>query len=103
MDAYLISTDTRKSLWLGKAIRFKHEDGTDRVEYYHRGSAHGSLNHETPILNKVLWKFLAEHAHKEVRIVFAGEFDEDEYELVGSGDVEVEIAEYLGSWPSRAG
>ena len=107
MDAFLISNQTRKSLWLGKAIRFDNEDGTETVQYFHRGSWNGPvshpvpilLNHENPILNKVLWKFLAEHARKDLHIVFAGEFDEDEYERVGSGDDEVEIAEYLGAWP----
>jgi hypothetical protein len=101
MDAYLISTETRMSFWLGRAIRFENKDGSERIEYYHRGPERGALNHEVPVLNKVLWKFLAEHAHKDLRIVFAGEFDEDEYELVGSGDEEVEIAEYLGAWPDR--
>jgi hypothetical protein len=54
-------------------------------------------NHEVSLLNKVLWRFLADHAHKELRIVFSGEFVEDDYDATSTHDVEAE--EYVKGWP----
>ena len=47
----------------------------------------------------VLWKFLAEHAKKDLRVVFSGEFNEDEYLFVAYD--ELKAAEYLRGWPPR--
>jgi len=99
MDAYLICPETKKALWLGKPIRTMDESHVERVLYYHRGPLGGSLNYNDQLLNMILWKFLAEHAHKDLRVVFSGEFDDDEYERIGSGDVESD--EYLQGWPPR--
>jgi hypothetical protein len=99
MDAFLVCRETRKSLWLGKPIRTMNNDGTERVLYYHWAGAEDPPNHEWPLLNKVLWKFPAYHAHLDMRVVFSGEFNEDEYERIGSDDFELE--EYLGDWPVR--
>ena len=45
----------------------------------------------------MLWKFLADHAHKEIRILFSGEFIDDDYEHISTSDVEAE--EYVKNWP----
>jgi hypothetical protein len=94
MDAYLICDATKKAMWLGKSIRSLADN---RILFYHRGPAEGPYNHEDIELAKVLWKFLSENGRGGVRVVFSGEYDEDEYERVGSGDVETE--EYLRGWP----
>jgi hypothetical protein len=91
MDAYLICPETKKSIWLGKPIRS--ED--DKVIYYNQNFRR--QNHEDSLLNKVLWRFLAEHAHKELRIVFSGEYNEDEYDRISTSDFEAE--EYVSDWP----
>lgn len=94
MDAYLICPETRKSLWLGKPIRHYDAEGKEFVSHYNR--RYTTHNHEDPILNKMLWKFLAEHAHKELRVVFDWEFKEHEYQRVeGPGDID----EYVENWP----
>jgi hypothetical protein len=97
MDAYLICPETRKSLWLGKPIRSDEKDGTERTRYYHRSSSEGPWNHERELLNMVLWKFLSDHARKDLRVVFSGDFDEDVYEEIGSEDFEMRA--YLQGWP----
>ena len=52
-----------------------------------------------PLLNKVLWRFLAEHARKELRVAFSGEFNDDEYQHIGTSDIEGE--NYVKDWPPR--
>ena len=52
---HLICNDCRVQLWLGKALI-----RNDKVFNFHIGEE-SSFNFERPILNKVLWKFLAEH------------------------------------------
>lgn len=99
MDAYLICPETKKEIWLGKPIRVEDNNGALRVAYFHRGSSDGPWNHEIDSINKLLWKFLAEHAHKELRVVFSGEYDDDEFDRV-AGD-EVELEEYVRGWPAR--
>src|SRR5215472_15018290 len=90
MDAYLICPETKKYMWLGKPIR---SDG-DFVDFYSQNPCRH--NHDNPLLNKVLWKFLSEHARKELRIVFSGEFIEDEFEAIWTSDIEAE--NYLKDW-----
>ena len=98
MDAYLICPETRMSLWLGKPIRLEDADGTVRTRYYHCGYENGPLNHENSFVNKVLWKFLADHAHRKLKIVFSGECDEEAYETILPVD-DGEAREYIKGWP----
>ena len=84
MDAYLICPETKKLIWLGKPIRSQ----DDKVLYYNQNYRH--CNHDVPLLNKVLWKFLAEHAHKELRVVFSGEYNDDEYVHLDTHESEAE-------------
>jgi len=94
MDAYLSCPETRKLIWLGKPIR----TSSDQVVFYSQNA--DNWNHDNPLLNKVVWKFLADHAHKELRVVFSGEFNEDEYDQIGSQDIETE--EYIKEWPPKS-
>lgn len=96
MDAYLICPQTKQLMWLGKPIRAI--DGK-RVVFYSQNAER--WNHEKEILNKVLWKFLAEHAHMELRVVFSGEFVDDDYEHISTHDIEAE--EYVKDWPPNEG
>ena len=93
MDAYLICPETKKLVWLGKPIR--DADDVARVIYYNQQP--GLHNHQDELLNKVLWRFLAEHAHKSLRIVFSGEYTDDEYEHISTSDIEAE--DYVRHWP----
>ena len=95
MDAYLICPETKKAMWLGKAITTEVDENVFDVIYYTQGPR--IPNHEKKLLNKVLWKFLSEHAHRELRVVFAGEYDDREYDLIDTVDVEAE--EYVAGWP----
>ena len=91
MDAYLTCSETKKLIWLGKPIRSEN----DRVVVYSQNEYR--YNHQDPLLNKVLWRFLADHAHKDLRVVFSGEFVDDEYEHISTSDIEAE--EYVRNWP----
>ncbi len=82
---------------LGKPIRAAH-DKTQVVFYSFNPM---KPNHERPLLNRVLWKFLAEHAHKELRIVFSGEYVEEDFDEIPALDVEAE--EYVEVWPPEHG
>ncbi len=93
MDAYLICPETKKLIWLGKPIRDA-DDGARVVYYSQTASRH---NYEDNLLNKVLWKFLADHAHRPLMIVFSGEYNDDEYDHIGTSDIEAE--EYVMNWP----
>ena len=91
MDAYLTCPETKKSMWLGKPIR----RDNDEVVFYSQNAA--QYNHDDLLLNKVLWKFLAEHAHKDLRILFSGEYPDGDYERVSTWDIEAE--DYVRDWP----
>jgi hypothetical protein len=93
MDAYLICPEAKKLIWLGKPIR--PDKGSNRVSFYSQNASRD--NHEDPLLNRVLWRFLADHAHKELRVVFSGKFVDDEYEHISTSDIEAE--EYIKDWP----
>ena len=99
MDAYLLCPETKNAMWLGKPIREETDNNNERVLYYHRGPYNGPLNHQNEELNMILWKFLAEHTKKDMRIMFDHEFNEGEYRYIGSD--EVETAEYLRGWPPK--
>lgn len=99
MDAYLICPETKKEMWLGQPIRFFDANGAEQVAYYHQGPSGGALNHEIEAVNKLLWRFLPEHAHKELRVVFSGEYEDEEFERVPGGELELE--EYVRGWPAR--
>lgn len=92
MDAYLVCPETKKILWLGKPIRPLGK--TDVIFYSQTAECN---NHDRTLLNKVLWEFLAEHARKELKVLFSGEFVDDEYEHVSTWDIEAE--EYVRDWP----
>jgi hypothetical protein len=98
MDAYLTCFETKKAVWLGKPIRFQ-EAGVARVEYYNRLA--NEDNHANLVLNKILWKFLAEHAKMELKVLFSGDFDEEEYEEVATGFDDVKTDLYLEGWPRK--
>ena len=59
MDAFLLCPETREYIWLGKPIRFEDEAGQEQVAYFSQNAK--VQNYQDLLLNKVLWKFLAEH------------------------------------------
>ena len=53
-------------LWLGKAVYAGHERC---ISFFHMGTAEEPPNSARPLLNRVLWKLLAEHARHTLRVV----------------------------------
>ena len=100
--AVLVCSDCKVQLWLGKAI---FEDGPEQPSRFQIGGSTGdgeSLNSENRILNKVLWKMLADHAGHSIRVLVEGKADYGthyEYVEIG-GDTKRDISfeEYLNDW-----
>jgi hypothetical protein len=87
-------------LWLGKAI---HDGAESQSKYFHMGTSEEPPNSARPVLNRALWKMLADHAHHTFRVVT----DQDpEYktleayvEVGGDEDRDMDFEAYLTGWP----
>jgi hypothetical protein len=63
--ASFICVDCREMLRLGRAVM----DGDKKVCSFHRVSVVNLPNHEQTMLNRILWKMLADHAGHTLRVV----------------------------------
>jgi len=98
--AWFACTDCQVMRWLGRAVR----DGPDRqIRYFHIGASEDAPNSARPVLNRALWKMLADHAHHTFRVVT----DQDpEYkaleayvEVGGDEDRDLDFEAYREGWP----
>lgn len=98
--AYLVCKDSKEMVFLGKAV-FSSDGRT--VDRYHRGTAEEPRNSQRETLNRVLWRFLAKNAGRQIEVLTDEGLDQlpglDEYREIG-GDSEDDIAvdEYLRNW-----
>ena len=53
-------------LWLGKAV---FHDSDERINFFHIGPSDEPPNSARTVLNRVLWKMLADHARHTLRVV----------------------------------
>lgn len=98
--AWFACTDCQVMLWLGKAI---HDGAESQIRYFHIGASEEPPNSARPVLNRALWKMLADHAHHTFRVVT----DQDpEYkaleayvEVGGDEDRDIDFETYLAGWP----
>jgi hypothetical protein len=94
-SAWLVCDTHKVSLGLGKPVR----NPDHSVNYFYAGSQN-SANSD---LTKSLWKFLANHADHQFRIVSS--YDDDfeaiaGYRLIGSDSIEdIDFPEYLRGFP----
>src|SRR5262245_48209723 len=95
---YLICEDCKVYLWLGKAI-----SNADRVQYFHIGGSQRFTNIDRPIMNKVLWKMLADHTSHTLRVKVAYEFAVEVgtgySEIGGEGPGDTPFDTYVSGWP----
>lgn len=98
---YLACLETNESLWLGKVLRHKGPDGSLSAFGFWMGPDPGH-NYQKELLNKALWKFLAEHLGKELIVVTddpAAPFDVTKLTKVTE---RLTLEGYVGDWPSAA-
>jgi hypothetical protein len=98
--ANMVCFDCRQRLWLGKSV---YKPGSQGVAYFHLGPADTPANSKQEKLTRALWRFLAEHASHQIRVVVEGVDDDDvddEYAQIG-GDRAMDISfdEYLKDFP----
>ena len=97
--AWLACTDCQVMLWLGKTV-FHEKNG--QIDFFHRGAAEEPPNSARTVLNRVMWKMLADHARDTFRVVT----DQDpeyaslgEYvEIGGDEDRDIDFDVYLKGW-----
>jgi hypothetical protein len=98
--AYLTCPETRQMIFLGKAV-WTTGDDSRQVSYFHLGPRETAPNSQQEELSRAVWRFLADHAGKELRVLLENELkDEGEYVVIG-GDSKDDIPfdEYLKDWP----
>lgn len=85
---YFVCHDCRQTFWLGKALHRDHHPfafhiGNEEPKHWHR-----------PELNKVLWKFLADHTSHRIAVLMEHEMTDDmfTYQSIG-GDPGAGISE----------
>ena len=98
--------DCQVIVWLGKAV-YKVEKGkrTDHNKVYYYGISDPEFpqNSQNPILNRTIWKMLADHHEHRLRVTldFDAEFDTEdaEFSTIG-GDTarDIPFEEYLKDW-----
>ncbi len=94
---YINCHDCRQKLYLGKAL---HENC--RPWAYHSGPAENPPNWEQPDLNRVLWKFLADHTLHQIDVRLEHDMTEDTwaYASIGSdGDGDITLEHFFRDWP----
>ncbi len=95
--ADLVCRQCKVSLWLGKRV----EPEAGGV-YFHRVSA-GKANSTDTLLNRVLWKFLADHAGHPMEVVDERQPDYDaiaDFDEIGSDEIGGTTFEaYVKDWP----
>lgn len=95
--AYLTCAECSVALWLGKAIC---KGG--KVERFHIGQEGDPVNSLNSTLNRVMWKFLADHAGHAIRVIVEGDagFDDiGDYKEIGGDEVtSISIDDYLRGW-----
>jgi hypothetical protein len=98
--AYLICKDAKEMIFVGKAV-FDSDGRT--VNRYHQGSAEEPPNSQRETLNRVLWRFLARNAGKQLEILMDEDLDYlaelGEYrEIGGDSEKDIPVEEYLRDW-----
>lgn len=71
--SFLVCTDCRVSLWLGKAVFSSL--AKEKVASLHVGPADNPPNHLNPPLSKALWTMLADHHGHRLQTMFDYEME----------------------------
>jgi hypothetical protein len=86
-------------LWLGKAVL---HDSDEQINFFHIGAAAEPPNSARAVLNRVLWKMLADHARHTLRVVTdqdpAYQSLEEYVEIGGDEERDLDFEAYLKGW-----
>ena|SRR5712691_5589036 len=86
---YFLCEDCKVVFFLGKAVFL---DDLTAVKLFHRGSASDPPNWSREILNRVLWKMLADHVGHRLKVVLERDLpDTDSYRKIGGDDLDKDI------------
>ena len=102
--AYLICPECRRILCLGKAIWAIPNHQRASPTHFHIGDSNQPPNWHRRELNQTVWKFLADHAGREIRVIMSKDLDEledlEKYAEIGGDTLsDLSVAEYLAEWP----
>ena len=95
--AYLNCHKCKQSIWLGKAL---HKEYIPFA--FHIGGPEEPKHWDRPQLNKVMWKFLADHCHHKIDVLLEGDMTEEmnNYQEVGGDtDNDISFGSYLNHEP----
>jgi hypothetical protein len=93
---YLNCHDCRQTLWLGKAL---HHDG--RPSAFHIGGQHEPPHSAQSQLNRVLWKFLADHTGHRIDVRLEHQMTDEQfgYQAIGEDSENgISFEAYLAGW-----
>ena len=92
--AYLICEQCKSAIFLGQAVMARDNAS---VFYFHRGPAGAVKNANNEILNKAIWKMLAEHVNHSIRVVLEYSIDPETWKEMTRLD-EPSLEAYIGDW-----
>lgn len=91
--AYFCCHECRQKLWLGKSLHAKYIPFA-----FHIGDSSEPRHWRRPELNKILWKFLADHAKHKIEVLLEHDMTEETYGYAAiGGDCEhdISVRQYL--------
>lgn len=97
---YLVCPQCKQLIFLGKIIK----DENKQPLYFHIGDEENILHSHNLMMNRVIWKFLAQHAGHSIKVFREYEDPEDymgdDYiEVGGDRIIDISFEEYLKDWP----
>src|SRR5262245_58989244 len=96
--AYFTCPECMVCVWLGKVVY-----PGDRPSEFRVGQREDPPNSRNDTLNRVFWKFLADHAGHTMKVLIEGDKDfekviEDYVEIGGDETTSISFDEYLKNW-----
>lgn len=94
--AFLTCPESGLMIWLGKAV---FREGAKEVEFFQIQRESDPRNTERELLTRAVWKFLADHVGKELRVKFDWEMDSaDEFGSYREIGEDIPFEDYLSGW-----
>jgi hypothetical protein len=94
--AYWNCHDCRQAIWLGKVL---HSDF--KPICFHIGGEEEAPHWQRPLLNQVIWKFLADHAGHHTDVRLEHEMTDEMFgykDIGGDRDTDISYEQYVDGW-----
>ena len=92
---YFVCHDCKQSLWLGKALHYNYTPFA-----YHIGDENAPKNWDQYPINRIVWKFIADHTSHHIDILLEHDMTEAYYEyqsIGGDTDNDISLLAYLAT------